>query len=63
MFLNSDVRETRRPGGREYTANVKQGSASFTGSVSDGVGFETGVVVRVAGLDLTNKLSVTITGW
>lgn len=40
------------------------GSASFTGSVSDRVGVElvTGVGVRVAGLDSTNKLSDTNNG-
>lgn len=61
-----DVREAgRQAGGKGNTANITQGSASFTGSVSDGVGveMETGVGVRVAGLDSTNKLSVTITGW
>lgn len=33
----------------------------FTGSVSDGM--ETGVGVRVTGLDFTDRLSITITGW
>lgn len=55
----------RQAGGGENTAKVTQGSASFTGSVSRGAGVETetGVGVRVAGLDSTNRLSVTITGW
>lgn len=64
--LKPDIRGSRRQAGAgENTANVTQGSASFTGSVSDGVGveMETGVGVRFAGLDLTNKLSVTIAGW
>lgn len=55
-------------GGRgegENTANITQGSASFTGSVSGGVGvgMGTGLGVRVAGLDSTDKLSVIFTGW
>lgn len=52
-------------GGGDNTAKTTQGSASFTGSVSDKVGVETemGVGVRVAGLDSTNRLSVAITGW
>lgn len=55
----------RRGGARGNTANITRGSASFTGSVSEGAGveMETGVGVRVAGLDSTDKLSVTITGW
>lgn len=64
--LRCDVRGTgRQARGGKNTANVTQGLASFTGSVSDGVGveMETGVGVRVAGLDSTNKLSVTNTGW
>lgn len=64
--LKRHVRGTgRQAGGGENTAHITHGSASFTGSVSDGVGveMETGVGVRVAGLDSTNKLSVTITGW
>lgn len=68
-FLKHDeeqVRGTGRQAGEgEYTAKITQGSASFTGSVSNGMGdeMETGVGVRVAGLDSTNKLSVTISGW
>lgn len=64
--MKHDVRGTgRQARGGENTAKITQGSVSFTGSVSDRVGveMETGVGVRVAGLDSTNKLSVTITGW
>lgn len=63
--LRCDVRGTgRQKRGRKKTANVTQGLASFTGSVSDSsVEMETGVGVRVVGLGSTNKLSVTITGW
>lgn len=63
-FIKHEARGTGRQAGKN-TAEVTQGSASFTGSVSGGVGveMETRVGVRVAGLEFTNKLSVTITGW
>lgn len=52
-------------GRRGDTAETTQGLASFTGSDSNEVGveMETRVGVRVAGLDSTNRLSVTIPGW
>lgn len=57
--------EGDRQGKGEHGKNHTGHPVFFTGSLSDrlGVEMETGVGVRVAGLDSTNKLSVTITGW
>lgn len=65
-FLKHDVRVSERQVEEgESIAKITRRSASFTGSASGSVGVvtETGVGVWVVGLDSTNKLSVTITGW